>query len=119
MKKDRLIDEQLNGEELKSPPETMVEDMETNHSVSSSKFSSKSINNSKSHSEDEDVMKPNMSFLPQQVREGNVDLSSSSSSSSNSNNHGSNKMHRREELLMKLKAVEEAIERKLLNSKKE
>ena len=101
LKKDRLIDEQLNGGE---PFE--LEDMEANNSRSS-KFSSGKSVNSKSHSEDEDSKNP--------IR---THKDSSSSSTSSTNNSGGSKMHRREELLLKLKAVEEAIERKL-NSKKD
>lgn len=118
LKKDRLIDEQLNGDEVKSPgAESLADEMEMNHSVSS-KFSSKSASHSQSHSEDEEVMKPNMAALPLHVRESSIDHHSSGSSSPNSNSQSSDKFNRREALLKRLKQVEEAIERKL-NKKKD
>ncbi|KAJ6219260.1 hypothetical protein RDWZM_005072 [Blomia tropicalis] len=96
LKKDKTIDEQLNGE--------LFEDQfETNNSRSSAKFSSGSKSNA--HSDDDAYSLKSPILLDDAL------------SSSSSNNNSGNRLHRREELLLKLKAVEDAIERKLGSKK--
>lgn len=92
LKKDRLIDEQLNGAGVAEVPVELVEGTRSSGSLSST--------GSKSESDDENSRAQLQHALQQESASSSAPL-------------GSNKLDRREELLMKLRAVEEAIERKL------
>lgn len=83
--------------------ELFEDQFETNNSRSSAKFSSGSKSNA--HSDDDAYSLKSPILLDDAL------------SSSSSNNNSGNRLHRREELLLKLKAVEDAIERKLGSKK--
>lgn len=100
MKQDTIINEQLNGGN--------VSDLDENSSFS--RTSQKSVQSNRSLDDDAMDADDNQDELQQQQQQIDDDGDTTTTSLSLKS---SEKHHRREELLMKLKAVEEAIERKL------
>ncbi|KAH9526825.1 uncharacterized protein LOC124493044 [Dermatophagoides farinae] len=100
LKQDTIINEQLNGGN--------VSDLDENSSFS--RTSQKSVQSNRSLDDDAMDADDNQDELQQQQQQIDDDGDTTTTSLSLKS---SEKHHRREELLMKLKAVEEAIERKL------